>query len=98
MLDRLLTVRRSYVRGEFTTPKSRASRRTMELGPRAVEALGEQFAESHYTGDDELVFGHPALGTPLDPSRLAREFMRPALARAGITKPFRPGTTCATPR
>jgi integrase len=33
---------------------------------------------------------HPALGTPLDPSKLAREYMRPALARAKITKLFRP--------
>jgi integrase len=71
------------------TPKSRSSRRTIELGPRALEALGEQVAESHYKGDDELVFGHGALGTPLDPSKLSRDFMRPALRRAGIVKPFR---------
>jgi len=35
------------------------------------------------------VFGHPLLGTPLDPSKLSRDYMRPALARAEITKPFR---------
>jgi integrase len=29
-------------------------------------------------------------GTPLDPARLAREHLKPALAKAGITKPFRP--------
>jgi integrase len=67
-----------------------ASRRTLELGPHAVGVLSEQYEESRYRGDDCLVFCHPALGTPLDPSRLSREYMRPALAQAGITKPLRP--------
>jgi integrase len=30
------------------------------------------------------------LGTPLDPSKLAKTYMRPALKHAGISKPFRP--------
>jgi len=30
-----------------------------------------------------------ALGGPLDPSKLTRAYLQPALARAGITKPFR---------
>ncbi len=33
------------------------------------------------------MFGHPALGTPLDPAKLTRGFLKPALAKAGITKP-----------
>jgi integrase len=33
LLEARLTVRESFVRGEFTTPKSRTSRRTIELGP-----------------------------------------------------------------
>jgi integrase len=52
--------------------------------------LTETYEESRYRADESLVFCHPALGTPLDPSKLAREYMRPALARAKITKPFRP--------
>jgi hypothetical protein len=40
--------------------------------------------------DDSLAFCHPALGTPLDPSKLSRDYLRPALAKAGIIKPFRP--------
>lgn len=90
LLDKLLTVRESYVRGEFQSPKSRTSRRTIELGPRAHAALQDQWQASAYRGDDEIVFGHPLLGTPLDPSKLSRDFMRPALAKAKITKPFRP--------
>jgi integrase len=52
--------------------------------------LGEVFESSHYRSDDSLVFCHPALGTPLDPAKLSRDYMRPALKKAGITKPFRP--------
>jgi hypothetical protein len=43
-----------------------------------------------YRADSDLVFGHPDIGTPLDPSKRARCYLRPALARAEITKPFRP--------
>ncbi len=90
LLEGRLTVRQAFVRGAFTTPKSRASRRTLELGPRTVAVLREQWAESAYRSDESVVFGHPLLGTPLDPSKLSRVYMRPALQRAGIEKPFRP--------
>ena len=90
LLGGLLTVREALVKGRFTTPKSRSSRRLLELGPRTRELLAEHWRESAFQGDDELVFCHPLKGTPLDPARLAREHLRPALKRAGITKPFRP--------
>jgi Phage integrase family len=32
----------------------------------------------------------PTKGTPLDPSKPSKEYLRLALTRAGITKPFRP--------
>lgn len=89
LLEGRLTVREAYVRGAFQTPKSKASRRTIELGPRALQVLQEQWAATSYKGDDELVFGHPLKGSPLDPSKLGREYLRPALQRAKITKPFR---------
>jgi integrase len=90
LLEARLTVRQALVRGRFQTPKSRASRRMIELGPRTVGVLDETWRTSRYRDDDDLVFGHSALGTPLDPSKLSRQYMRPALAKAGITKPFRP--------
>jgi integrase len=89
LLDHRVTVREAFVRGRFQTPKSRASRRTIELGPRTAEVLREQWRASRYQTDDSIVFCHPLLGTPLDPSKISREYMRPALRRAGITKPFR---------
>jgi integrase len=90
MLEGLLQVREALVAGKFTTPKSRSSRRTIELGPRTLALLQEHWQASAYQGDDELVFSHPMSGKPLDPSRLSRCFMRPALRHAGIEKPFRP--------
>ena len=90
MLEHRLHVRETIVRGKVVTPKSRTSRRTIELGPHASEVLGSVYEESRYRSDDSFVFAHPALGTPLDPSKLSRDYMRPALRKAAITKPFRP--------
>jgi integrase len=90
LLDGVVQVREAYVDGKFTTPKSRSSRRLIELGPRTQALLSERWQETAFQGDDELVFCHPQKGTPLDPSKIARCYLRPALRRGGITKPFRP--------
>ena len=90
LLEGRLQVREALVKGRFTTPKSRSGRRRIELGPRTLGLLQEHWRETAFQGDDELVFSHPELGSPLDPSRITRLYMRPALKRAGITKPFRP--------
>jgi integrase len=90
LLDRRLTVRESFVRRRLETPKSRASRRTIELGPRTADVLRDHWRQTRYQGDDSLVFGHPLLGTSLDPSKISRGYMRSAPSRAGSTKPFRP--------
>jgi integrase len=89
LLEGRLHVREAFVNGRATTPKSRASRRLIELGPRTTELLAEHYARTTFAGEDERVFCHPELGTPLDPSKLTRAYLQPALERAGITKPFR---------
>lgn len=89
-LDRLISVRQQFVRNAITTPKSRAGRRTLPLGEIAAAALEEQFASSPYRAPESIVFcHHPALGTPLDPSKLTGH-ARKAIEKAGVTKPFRP--------
>jgi integrase len=90
LLEAKIEVRETFVRGRFTTPKSRASRRVIELGPRTLAVLEEQWRRTAYRGDDDLVFGHPTKGTPLETGKLAKRYLKPALARAGIEKPFRP--------
>jgi len=90
LLDAKIEVREAFVRGRFTTPKSKASRRVVELGPRTLAVLEEQWRRTDYQSDDDLVFGHPTKGAPVDTSKLAKRYLKPALARAGIEKPFRP--------
>jgi integrase len=89
LLGGRVTVREAYVRGTFQTPKSRKSMRTFELGAVVVAALNEQWQDTAYKADTDLVFCHLELGSPLDPSKLSRVFLRPAIAKAGIVKPFR---------
>ena len=90
LLDGVIDVREALVKGRFTTPKSRASRRLLELGPQTQALLSEHWQHTAFQGEDELVFCHPHKGTPLDPSKLARVYLRPALQEAGIDKPLRP--------
>jgi integrase len=90
LLEAKIEVRETFVRGRFTTPKSRASRRVVELGPRTLAVIEEQWQRTAYRCDDDLVFGHPTKGTPLETGKLATRYLKPALVRAGIEKPFRP--------
>ncbi len=90
LLEGRVEVRESLVRGRFTTPKSRASRRVIEIGPRTQEALANLWQVTLFRADDDLVFCHPFTGKPLDPGTIIKRYLKPALARAGITRPFRP--------
>jgi integrase len=90
LLESKIEVREALVRGEFTTPKSKSSRRVIELGPRTCAALEDHWQHTAHQSDDDLVFCHPQRGTPLDPSKLSFGYLKPALKRAGIRKRFRP--------
>lgn len=90
LLDQHLHVQRALVKGRLTTPKSRAGRRRIQLGPQTAKLLATHYQASRYTADSDYVFHHPHKGTPLDPARLARQYLRPALQAAGINKPIRP--------
>lgn len=70
-------------------PKSRAGRRTIGYGPRTADVLEEQWKASLYRSPESLVFSHPALGTPLDPSKVSG-YMRKAIKTAGIERTIRP--------
>jgi integrase len=71
MLERRLHVRRSFVLGEMGEPESTAGRRTIGYGPRTAVILDEQFRTSPYRAPENVVFCHPQLGTPADPSKLS---------------------------
>ena len=88
LLEGRLHVRQAYVRGQMTTPKSRASRRTIAIGPRTTGLLANWWQRTPFQGDDEHVFPNPNTGAPADPTKLSR-YMRQALNHAGIHPGFR---------
>jgi len=83
----LIRVRRSYSRGQYSTPKSRRSSRAVPMADRVAGELERHFKRSAYTYDDELVFCHPESGRPYDASK-SRVRFKQALERAGL-RPLR---------
>jgi integrase len=49
LLEAKIEVRETFVRGRFTTPKSRASRRVVELGPRARSPSSKNSGSARHT-------------------------------------------------
>jgi integrase len=80
---RRIRVRRSYVRGEFGTPKSKRSSRAVPLIDRLAGELDRLAQRTALDGDDDLVFAHPATGKPLDRSKILKRF-KAAMRRAGL--------------
>jgi integrase len=78
-----IRVVRPYVRGKFRTPKSRTSSRAVPMADRVGRELELLFQASAYQAEDDLVFGHPHTGHPLERSQISKRFKR-ALKRAGV--------------
>ena len=97
LLERRLHVRQAFVRGEMTTPKSRAGRRTSARPGRGRGARGAVPA-TRYRAAESIVFCHPALGTPLDPSKLTRTRGRRSQGRRGRRSRSGRGTASGTRR
>jgi len=76
-------VRRNYVRGEFGTPKSKRSARSVPLASRVAAELELLSQDSKFKRDDDLVFAHPETGKPIDRSKLLKRF-KAALPRADV--------------
>lgn len=85
---RKIRVRRNYVRGEYGKPKSKRSSRAVPLATRLARELEHHSQRSRYQTDDDLVFGHPELGSPLDRSMVRKRFRR-ALREAGARPDLR---------
>jgi integrase len=76
-------IRRNYVRGEFGTPKSKRSTRSVPLADVLGGELDRLYQSTVWKADDDLVFAHPHTGKPIDRSRLLKRF-KAALRRAGV--------------
>jgi integrase len=67
-------VRENLVRGQFGTPKSKRSTRSVPLAARVAHALREHYMRTSYKADGDLVFCHPDTGGPMDRSRLLKRY------------------------
>ncbi len=77
-------VRQNYVRGEFGTPKSKRSSRSVPLADRVAGELERLHQASLWQGDDDLVFANPVTGKPLQRAMVLRHFKR-AMRQAGLS-------------
>jgi integrase len=59
---RRVRVRRNYVRGEFGTPKSKRSTRSVPLADVLGGELDRVYQATVWKADDNLVFAHPHTG------------------------------------
>lgn len=76
-------VRQNYVRGEFGSPKSKRSSRSVPLADRVAGELDRHFQASPFQSDDDLVFCNPATGNPLARRAVLKRFKK-NLERAGV--------------
>jgi integrase len=80
-----IRVRRSYSRGHFSGEgkSDRSTRRSVPMADRLVAELDRWSTRTLFAREDELVFAHPALGGPLDGSKVSKRF-KAACADAGV--------------
>jgi integrase len=96
-----IRVRQNHVLGEFGTPKSKRSTRSVPMAAEVGGELERLFKQSQYQGDDDLVFADPHTGGPLSKAANNRRF-RKALKAAKLDETHRIhdlrhtfGTRCA---
>ena len=85
---RRVRIRRNFVRGEFGTPKSKRSSRSVPLADRLAGELDRLHRETPWPADDDLVFAHPHTGKPIDRSQAAQALQGSAQARRGAPVRF----------
>ena len=90
--NRYIFVQRSYYQGQFTTPKGNSSRRvdlSKHLRSVLLELRDERILEASAAGRasiaDDFVFTSQA-GTMIKPDNIAKRYMNPALAKAGLRR------------
>jgi len=67
------------VLGEFGTPKSKRSTRSVPLADRVAGELERLYQASGHQGDDDLVFAHPGTGGPLNKAEVLRRYRKALL-------------------
>jgi len=80
-----INVKRTYNHGRFYEPKSKASKRKIDLAPQLVKALKGWRLTSSFKTKDDLVFPNPE-GKPQNHSRMLRKSFHPTLVRAELPR------------
>ena len=83
-----IRVRQNYVLGEFGTPKSRRSTRSVPMADAVGGELDRFYKQQGEPGEDTLVFPDPSTGEPLKRSVLLVRYRR-ALAAAKLDEQLR---------
>jgi integrase len=83
-----IRVRQNYTRGEFGTPKSRRSTRSVPMADELAGELERLHQGSQWKDDEDLVFAHPATGGVQPKANITRR-MRAALRSAGLDEEHR---------
>ena len=83
-----IRVRQNYTRGEFGTPKSRRSTRSVPMADELAGELDRLHQASQWKGDQDLVFAHPATGGVQPKANITRR-MRAALKVAELDESHR---------
>ena len=90
---RRVRVRRNFVRGEFGTPKSKRSTRSIPLADRLAGELHAHWTRTAYAADEDLVFAHPTLASRSTAPACSSASRRPSSERVCD---LCASTTCAT--
>jgi integrase len=83
-----IRVRQNFVLGEFGTPKSRRSTRSVPMADVVGGELERLFKASRRQGEDDLVFADPLPAGPLDKAAILRRY-RKALKAAKLDESHR---------
>lgn len=86
--DKTLVVYRSYSSGRFHEPKTRNSRRSVNLSPSVSKVLKEHRLKIGNPDGKELLFGRED-GQPISPYRLSKVLWPKLLKRAGVRESIR---------
>jgi integrase len=80
-----LRVRNAFVRGEHSSEgqSDLSTRRSVPMADWLAQDLASWRHRTPFDADDDLVFAHPELGKPLDPSKVTRRF-KAACQDAGV--------------
>lgn len=83
-----IRVRRNYTCGEFGTPKTRRSTRSIPMIPDLAATLRAHHQRTRWPGPDDLVFAYPITGDVLPKANITRRMALTCRA-AGITEHHR---------